>query len=161
MINPTIVDTMKAEEADALSRLFSDVLAALPYYNDTAKRSELKKYAAESLRCVAAIDPGRILVAKLSGEIVGFCFSKYDDDLIWIDWFGVHPAHRRSGIASALLEELEQAAAKAGVHKIWCDCRTENDPSKVILIYRKYSPICTIKKHWYGQDFILWEKLVS
>jgi ribosomal protein S18 acetylase RimI-like enzyme len=154
------VDLMKTSEAEALSSLFRQVVTLLPYYNETAKNSEIKKYSPRLLRESTAADPESALVAKQDGQLLGFCLSRYDDGLIWLEWFGVHPAHRRKGVASALLRALEKKARKR-THKIWCDCRTENGPSIEILTAHQYQQLCTLRNHWYGQDFILWEKLVS
>jgi RimJ/RimL family protein N-acetyltransferase len=155
------VTLMKNEDAESLSSLFRSVVMALPYYNEAAKRTEIGKHSADLLRASAASDPGTILVAKLDAAIVGFCLSRWDDDLIWLSWFGVHPNYRRKGIASTLLVGLEDALRKEQIHKIWCDCRTENQASIVVLTKQGYSPICTVRNHWYGQDYILWEKLVG
>src|SRR4030088_1523662 len=101
-----IVGRMRAGEADDLNRLFTRTLEALPYYNETAKRSEAAKYSADLLRESAESEPDSILIARMENQIVGFCFSKSDDGLVWLAWFGVHPSFRRQGIGSQLLATL-------------------------------------------------------
>ena len=157
---PLIVDRMQPDEAESLSLLFTQVVKALPYYNETAKRSELEKYSAISLCDSISNDPDSVLVARATREIVGFCLSRHDDGLIWLAWFGVHPLYRRRGVGSALLQKLEDIVRNGRSHKIWCDCRTENEISKRVLTDHGYTQLCTVLNHWYGQDFILWEKLV-
>ena len=156
-----IVGRMRAGEADDLNRLFTRTLEALPYYNETAKRSEAAKYSAKLLRESTENDPDSVLVARIDDQIVGFCFSKGDDGLVWLAWFGVHPSFRRQGIGSQLLLKLDETVRSGRSHKIWCDCRTENEASKVALRRHGYVELCTVRNHWYGQDFILWEKLVA
>ena len=151
---------MGLTEAEALSQLFGQVVTALPYYNDIAKKSELAKYSPALLRESVSQDPDSVLVAKSGGNLLGFCISRNDDGLIWLSWFGVHAGHRREGIGSALLRKLEDTVRSGKSHKIWCDCRTENQNSKVLLSKHSYQQICTVRNHWYHQDFILWEKLV-
>lgn len=148
-------------DADALGSLFATVVAPLPYYNAFAIRSELAKYTPPSIRRAIACDASSALVAKNGSTLVGFCFSHYDDGLIWLDWFGVHPQFRRLGIASELLRSLEKSTRRRDIHKIWCDCRTTNTASKAILTLHQYQEICSVQNHWYGQDFILWEKYLS
>jgi ribosomal protein S18 acetylase RimI-like enzyme len=158
---PLIVDRMRPHEAESVSNLFSQVVKPLPYYNEVAKATELAKYLPTSLRHSLTKDPDSILVARITDRIAGFCFSHNDDGVVWLSWFGVHPQYRGMGIGSALLSKLEETVRNGRSHKIWCDCRTENDASKDALSKQGYLPLCTVRNHWYGQDFILWEKLVS
>lgn len=155
---PTIC-RMEYGEAEQLSAVFALVVKGLPYYNEAAVRSELNKYSPSMLCSSISHDPDSVLVAKERGEILGFCLSHYDDGLIWLAWFGVHPSHRRKGIGSALLQKLENTVGERHAHKIWCDSRTENEASELVLTNQGYRQLCTVRNHWYGQDFILWEKL--
>jgi ribosomal protein S18 acetylase RimI-like enzyme len=154
------VSPMGYNEADQLGLLFGQVLRALPYYNQRAQASELAKYSSDELRELVLADPGSVLVAKIGQRLAGFCVSREDDMLVWLSWIGVHPECRRKGIASALLGALDERARALGAHKIWCDSRTNNELSKTVLAAYGYRQICTIRNHWYGQDFILWEKSV-
>lgn len=158
--NLTVVG-MHNDDAEAVSALFNQIIQALPYYNATAKESEIKKYSADLLRSSVGQEPESVLIAKRNGQLAGFCFSENDDGLIWLAWFGVHPSFRRQGVGLALLKRLEDMARQKKSHKIWCDCRTENQASKVALTKQGYVELCTVRNHWYGQDFILWEKLVA
>ena len=155
------IRSMESGEARILSELIRDVVGCLPYYNDQAKKTELAKYSAELLQRSVGNDPDSVLVAKVGSELAGFCLSEDDDGLVWLAWFGVHPAFRRRGIGSALLTQLEETARCGRSHKVWCDCRTDNTASKALLRRHGYIQLCTVRNHWYGQDFILWEKRVS
>jgi RimJ/RimL family protein N-acetyltransferase len=101
-----------------------------------------------------------VLVAKADGRVVGFCVSRPDDGLVWLSWFGVEPAWRGRGVADALLARLEEAVRARGVHKVWCDSRTDNLPSRRALARAGFREICTVESHWYGLDFVLLEKPV-
>jgi ribosomal protein S18 acetylase RimI-like enzyme len=156
-----VVGRVEINDIEPLSLLFKEVVAALPYYNEIAKKSEMAKYSPELLLESITDDPDSVLVAKIEGKLAGFCLSRDDDGLIWLSWFGVHDSYRRRGIGSALLQKLEDTVRNRKSHKIWCDCRTENSASKVVLKNCGYRQICTVQNHWYGQDFILWEKFVK
>jgi ribosomal protein S18 acetylase RimI-like enzyme len=148
-------------EADEVNALFQGVLSPLPYYNSAAKRGELAKYTSDRLREWIAIDPDSVLVAKVAGRLAGFCFSHTDDETIWLSWFGVDPNYRRQGLGSALLERLDARAHKLNSHKIWCDSRTDNQTSAALLRRHGFTQIFTLKRHWYRQDFFIWEKYVG
>ena len=156
-----MIDRMMSEEAETVASLFRDVLLGIPYYNDAAKTHESAKYSSESLCESMAVDPDSVLVARTEQTPIGFCISRPDDGVIWLAWFGVHAAHRREGIGSALLEKLEETVRRGRSHKIWCDCRTDNHESLTVLRRHNYMELCTVRRHWYGQDFILWEKFLG
>ena len=155
---PVPVERLDPRDAARVAGLMRQVIAAVPFYSDEAKRSETGKYAEAALREAAAADPDAVLVAKSGGEAVGFCVSRYDDGLIWLSWFGVDPAWRGAGVADLLLARLEEATRARGIHKIWCDSRTANHPSRRALARAGFREICTVTNHWYGQDFVLLEK---
>jgi hypothetical protein len=156
-----LICRMKSAEAQAASDLFREVLLELPYYNKRAKETELARYSADFLRQSITSDRDSVLLAKAGGVPVGFCFSRDDDGVVWLSWFGVRSSFRHCGVGTALLIALERSVATGRSHKIWCDCRTENCESISVLTANKYVQLCTVREHWYGQDFILWEKFVS
>lgn len=149
-----------AHEADIqkLEGLVSDVIMSLPYYNSVAKESEVLKYTAAELLKKMAEDSYSVIVALEDNQVVGFCLNRMDDKLIWLEWFGVRADMRRRGLGRKLIEHLESTAKTRNAHKVWCDCRTENVKSVNFFITSKYLPVCSLKNHWYGQDFIIWEK---
>jgi RimJ/RimL family protein N-acetyltransferase len=154
--------TVRKAEATELSevvKLFSEILRDIPYYNPLAKESEAKKYTVPKLARKLSHDPYSVLVATNSyGRIVGFSFNHFDDFTIWIDWFGVEQSSRNKGVGLAILKATLENAIKREAHKVWCDCRSSNEPSKNLLRKAGFREIAEIKNHWYKQDFILWEK---
>lgn len=155
------VDVPVQHEIGEVSALFETILTGLPYYNAVAKATEMAKYRPESIASAIATDPQFTLVARLEGVLAGFCFSQKDDGLIWLAWFGVAAAYRRQGVGTAILEALVKRSLSSGSHKIWCDSRTSNTPSRSLLEKCGFRAICTVANHWYGQDFILWERFVA
>jgi len=139
----------------------STTIASIPYYNDLAKASEIDKYKADDIEAKISEETHSVIVARMGDEIVGFCLTKFDDNLIWIEWFGVACEYRGSGIAGQLLDAMEATVKERKCHKVWCDTRTSNRESAHILTKRGYKKIATISNHWYGQDFILWEKPID
>lgn len=155
------VRALRPKEAQELSQIIRDRIQSLKYYNRFARESEVAKYTADSLIQSHKQEPGSVLVAIKDAKIIGFCISKYDDGLIWLSWIATLDEYRRIGAARGLLRALDSFANKRGVAKIWCDCRTANVSAKHLLASCGYTEICTVKKHWYGQDFILWEKFLK
>jgi RimJ/RimL family protein N-acetyltransferase len=152
---------MRPEEAEATSELFQAVLDAIPYYNDWAKSSERDRYTAAALHQSTQGEPDSVLVALVGDNIVGFLFSRYDDGVIWLAWFGTALDKRHGGVGSALLAALVESARARKIHKIWCDTRTTNTTSQSVLRNAGFVKLCEVRNHWYGQDFFLWECPVS
>lgn len=149
------------KECDELSGVIAAVIKAIPYYNDTARHDESQKFTASTLTQKIKDDPYAVIIVYAGERMAGFCLSRFDDYTVWLEWFGVIPGLRGMGIANLLLNKLTETAAPRHCHKIWCDCRTSNKAAIHILTAHGYRQLVTIPNHWYGQDFILWEKLME
>ncbi|MGD0645509.1 MAG: GNAT family N-acetyltransferase [Candidatus Bathyarchaeia archaeon] len=156
-----VVRPADSNDLQKLVKLFESIVTSLEYYNNLAKESELKKYTLDKLSEKLVYDPFSVLIAvDNEEEVIGFSFSHFDDYTIWLDWFGVDPQARHMGIGQSLLESTFEASKKRGAHKIWCDSRSNNEPSKNLLRKVGFREIVEIKDHWYRQDFILWERFL-
>ena len=156
-----VVERLEPQFIEQCSRLIRRVIAAVEYYRAAAKEPELVKYSPAHLLDIITADPDMVLVARVGENCIGFCVSTPDDDLIWIDWYGVDPEWRGQGVASSLLETQSAVFKARGVHKIWCDSRTDNIPSRRALQKAGYREVCTLERHWYGQDYVILEKLLD
>ena len=156
---PIHVRPLAPGEEHAVAALVRAVVEPLAYYSEAARTAEIAKYSAANLAVMAEEDAAAVIVAAVGARVVGFCISRYDDGVIWLSWFGVDPAWRGSGVGGALLGALEAGVRARGCRKIWCDTRTENVRSQAVLRRAGYTEICRLDDHWYGQDFILWQKV--
>jgi ribosomal protein S18 acetylase RimI-like enzyme len=143
-------------ELDALVALMRDTIQPLSYYNERARRAELAKYTAATLRSLIANDPHAVLVARDHAGLIGFCVSRFDDGTIWLSWFGTAARARGRGVGAALLAALAATLPSRHAHKIWCDSRTDNVESKSALERAGFRRIATLTNHWYEQDYYLW-----
>ena len=147
-------------EIDELVSLFKTVLFEIPYYNDLAKQNELKHYTKNNLIEKIKEDPKSIIIARENDELIGFCFNRFDDYTIWLEWIVLKRNLKRTGVGKLLIEKLVDATKERNCHKIWCDCRTTNNVSKNFLKKNGFELICEIPNHWYQQDFVLLQKPV-
>lgn len=155
------VSRMRAGQARQVADLIRSVILPLNYYTKEARRTEVAKYTPKKLLGMFREDPDSVLVATHNSEIVGFCLSRADDGLIWIDWFGVSRPLRGRGVGHALLSAVEGTAPSRVAHKLWCDSRTINSRSNRLLIKFGFTQIGTARNHWFKHDFIFWEKPVD
>ncbi|HEU0015955.1 MAG TPA: GNAT family acetyltransferase [Longimicrobium sp.] len=70
------------------------------------------------LRKLVARNPGLFLVAEVDAELVGTVIGAWDGRRGWIYHLAVSPAHRRRGIGSKLMMEVERRLREAGATKI-------------------------------------------
>ena len=82
----------------------------------------------------ARVNPVMFLVGLQFGEIVGSCMAGYEGHRGWINYLAVAPDHRRSGLATKLMDEATRLLRKAGCPKINLQVRSSND--EVIAFYR-------------------------
>ncbi|MEP6746352.1 MAG: GNAT family N-acetyltransferase [Bacteroidota bacterium] len=161
MNNPPLLRFATMQDAPGLSKAVKRLIDDIPYYNDLAKNHETERYNAHALSEKIKEDPYSVIIAHTENEIAGFCFSRFDDYTIWLEWFGVVKEFRGARITKQLLQKLEETVIERKCHKIWCDCRTSNQSAIHLLTATGYSQIATIKNHWYNQDFIIWERQVA
>ena len=81
-----------------------------------------------------AAQPNLFLVAEIDSTIVGTVMAGYDGHRGWINYLATSPAHRRRGIARALMQRAEQLLSAAGCPKINLQVRATNH--EVVDFYR-------------------------
>jgi len=63
-------------------------------------------------------EPELFVVAEDRGEVVGTALGGWDGRRGWIYHLGVARSHRRRGVASAVIKELEKRMAEMGIPKV-------------------------------------------
>ncbi len=130
-----------------------------PFYSDWAKSEEMAGLSANKLLTMAKED---VLIFLENDVVLGVLVSSSEEaGLLWLSWCVVSPTARGRGIAGALIEEFHNSAKARGVHKTWCDSRVGNLASARMLEKAGYVVVTTLKKHWYGLDYLIWERLVD
>ncbi|TFV52690.1 GNAT family N-acetyltransferase [Blastococcus sp. TF02A_35] len=70
------------------------------------------------LRATLAHGPDLMVVAEESTGVVGVVLGTFDGRRGWIHRLAVDPSHRRSGLATALVAEVERRLADRGAPRI-------------------------------------------
>jgi ribosomal-protein-alanine N-acetyltransferase len=68
----------------------------------------------------------RYLVAEVDGHVLGYAVASYAGDIAELQRIGVDPASRRSGIATALLDEVVAEAPTTGADRLLLEVRETN-----------------------------------
>ena len=68
----------------------------------------------------------RYLVADVDGLVVGYAVASYAGDIAELQRIGVTPAMRRTGVATALLDEVVAEAPGTGANRLLLEVRDDN-----------------------------------
>ena len=104
-------------DADAVVALWRAAGLVRPW-NDPYRDIERKRSVQRDLFLVAVDDDGRILGAGMAG---------YDGHRGWVNYLGVHPDARRTGVGRALMREFEERLLALGCPKLSLQVREGND----------------------------------
>lgn len=154
------ISKLKESDIQTYYKLIRRVILNTPYYSKWAKKEESTGYSVEWIKRGVKNRKKLFLCAKDKNKVVGFVFGSINTGMLHLVWLGVDPSYRTKGIAEQLMRKAEQWA-KGKVHKIWFDTRTTNRESIPLAKKLKYHKAATLKKHYYGQDFYIWEKLIK
>ena len=134
----TIVRRLKSPdiaEMQAANRLFADVFGEEGYHGPPAGREHLEKLLADEkfIALVAHVD------GEMAGAIAAYELVKFEAERseVYIYDLAVAAAHRREGVATALIEQLQRIAATRGAYVIFVQADTDVDDQPAIALYTK------------------------
>jgi ribosomal protein S18 acetylase RimI-like enzyme len=112
-------------DEDSIAMLWRQVFRDTEPHNDPVRAIRKKR----------AYDEDLFLVAIDGTQIIGTIMGGYDGHRGWIYSLAVAPAHRRQGIATALMRQMETLLRDKGCPKVNLQVRTSNH--EVIEFYKK------------------------
>jgi ribosomal-protein-alanine N-acetyltransferase len=83
---------------------------------------------------------------------VGFAILRYGDDVAHLNLLAVAPAHRRRGVARALLQWLEETALTAGTFVIGLELREGNAAARAFYRLLGYRELGQIPGYYQGVE---------
>lgn len=92
-----------------------------------------------SLARLARRNPGLLLVAAEGTRIVGSALGAWDGRRGWIYHVATAESHRRQGIATRLVEQVERGLKDLGCPKVSVLVRDENDDGREFWLERGYA----------------------
>jgi [ribosomal protein S18]-alanine N-acetyltransferase len=93
-----------------------------------------------------------VLTARLGPTIAGFAIMRYGDDVAHLNLLAVAPAHRRRGVARALLQWLEETALTAGTFVIGLELREGNAAARAFYGLLGYRELGQIPGYYQGVE---------
>lgn len=93
-----------------------------------------------------------VLKARLGPTLAGFAIMRYGEDVAHLNLLAVDPAHRRRGVARALLQWLEETALTAGSFMIGLELRAGNEVARLFYRTLGYREIGEIPGYYQGVE---------
>ncbi len=93
-----------------------------------------------------------VLLARTRNGTVGFAIMEFHDTYAHLNLLAVKPRFRRSGVARALVEWLEESARVAGIGAIHLEVRATNTEAKDFYKSLGYKPESTIDGYYRGRE---------
>jgi [ribosomal protein S18]-alanine N-acetyltransferase len=128
--------------------MLADPIVTLAADSDAEEISEMSRDYIEfglgwrytGKRILAAIsDPDRnVVVIHRRGEVAAFGIMSYEEEHAHLALLAVRPAHRRQGLATAILGWFESGARVAGAERIIVECRRSNASARSLYSERGY-----------------------
>ena len=108
-------------------------------------------YTKTGLRYFLNLNGAQCLVAEDGERIVGFVLAEENVPLAHIITLDVAASHRRRGIGSDLLRQMETNLAARGVHAILLETATTNEAGVAFWQRHGYRIEATLKRYYLGR----------
>jgi ribosomal-protein-alanine N-acetyltransferase len=93
-----------------------------------------------------------VLTSRLGVALAGFAIMRYGDDAAHLNLLAVDPAHRRRGVARALVQWLEETALTAGTFIIGLELREGNVAARAFYRTLGYRELGQIPGYYQGVE---------
>jgi ribosomal protein S18 acetylase RimI-like enzyme len=123
-----VIREIRAVDGDALRALWSEVGFRLLGDDDLG------------LARLARRNPGLVLVAAEGSRVVGSALGSWDGRRGWIYHVATAPSHRRQGIATRLIDQVEAGLRALGCPKANVMVRADSDGGAAFWASRGYEP---------------------
>ena len=123
-----VIRELRGTDGDALRKLWKE--AGLTSLGDDDR----------SLARMARRNPGLVLVAVEGTQIVASALAGWDGRRGWLYHVATAASHRRQGIATRLLDQIEAALAVLGAPKVNAMIQESNEGGRAFWEARGYSP---------------------
>jgi ribosomal-protein-alanine N-acetyltransferase len=122
-------------------------------------------YSRRTLRWFLALPGASCLVARIgardTAEIAGFIIAESEGSEAHIITIDVAETHRRSGVGTALLDEMERRLAAGGARRVALETATSNEAAIAFWQRHGYLSRGVLRRYYLGRldAFAMWKEL--
>ncbi len=158
--NRIVIKRATSADSRAISQFANKEIMHSMHYNFASRKEYASKVTTKYIRSVIG-SGGAAVIAMHNKEMVGCLWATFDSadrSIMYFEWTLVAKPYRGHDLAYRMHMDLEKLVMKEGVRKIWGDSRASN--YQAINLEKKLGirTIGKLKRHWFGQDYIFWEK---
>jgi ribosomal protein S18 acetylase RimI-like enzyme len=106
------------------------------------------------------IEKDPYFVVEAEGRVVAVLGCESRHGTLHLVHLATHPEYRRRGFARALMKKAELHAREIGAAKIWFDTAPGLEASSKLYESLGYTRCGLLRRHYWGTDIILYEKLL-
>ena len=108
-------------------------------------------YSKWSLQYFLNLPSADCLVAEDAKKIVGFVLAEMNPPLAHIITLDVAESHRRKGVGSALMKEIEQHFAFHGIQSVLLETAVDNESGIAFWQHHGYRSEAVVKRYYLGR----------
>jgi [ribosomal protein S18]-alanine N-acetyltransferase len=108
-------------------------------------------YSKFSLQYFLSLPAADCLVAEENKHIVGFILAESNPPLAHIITLDVAASHRREGLGTTLLEEMEKHFRFHGVHSVLLETAVDNETGIAFWQHHGYRTEAVLKRYYLGR----------
>jgi len=150
-----------SSDLDLVHQRLMEAIETSPFYSPLFKSYEKSRLSKGYLRNLVAMDPHHVMIVMVKKETAGFMISGPELGTLWLYWSYVFPEKRRATLAMASLRSFIEHWDNGRFHKIATYTRPDNDIAIALMKRFKFTHVCTLEKHIFGEDYMHWERALN
>ena len=125
-------------------------------------RFEKARFAGTFLVSLIEADPGFVVIVQtLQGQRAGFIIGVPEMGAIVLSWGYIEPRFRKGTLAMRAFGEFVRQWDHRNYDKIIYYALPSNRQSEAIGRHAKFETVGLLRRHFYGQDFVMYQKFYN
>lgn len=150
-----------AGDLDWVHATLQQAIDELPFYSEEFKAHERKRMSRQMVERIFEFDPMLIRILTQDDEPAGLQIMTPDCGTLFLHWSFVRPEHRRGRIVMHTMRMIGETFQQMDWNKISTLTRTDNRVAIALLRRFKWQETALLERHIFGQDYILFEKMLD